>query len=96
MITFEEARRDDFEYFEVELFATDETIDGFFSNARIDRSTVPAGWYAYDLREGDDGDIATIEHSVSVNHYGTFLTQSELPIAEGEYLAVEEDFDYTF
>ena len=37
------------EYEYIELFGK----PGLFTNARIDRDTVPEGWYAYDLRGSD-------------------------------------------
>lgn len=48
-----------FEY--VELFGK----PSLFTNARIDRDTVPEGWYAYDLRgsDNDPGEPVTIPQS---------------------------------
>ena len=41
-----------------------------FTNGRIDRSTVPEGWYCYDFRGSDDdpGELRYSEESVAVNH----------------------------
>ena len=50
------------EYEYIELFGK----PGLFTNARIDRDTVPEGWYAYDLRgsDYDPGEPVTVEPSV--------------------------------
>lgn len=96
MISFDEAKRDDFQDFDVEIFATGETVSGFFTNARVDRATVPEGWHAYDLCEGEDGLFCTIEEKVVVNHGGTFLTQQEIDLGPNKYLELEEDFEYSF
>ena len=41
-----------------------------FTNARIDRTTVPEGWYCYDFRgTGDDpGELRFMEVPVSPSH----------------------------
>lgn len=65
----------------MKIFLNEETeIEGYFSNIRVDRSTMPEGWYAYDIREDDEtGDPGTLEENyVYVNHFGTFLTQEKL------------------
>ena len=51
---------------------------GYFTNLRVDRKTVPNGWYAYDIRHGDSGSFCTIEPYVIVNHAGTFLTRTKV------------------
>ena len=58
------ARTEEFQH--VELFGK----YALFTNGRIDRSTVPDGWYCYDFRGSDDdpGELRYIEESVAVNH----------------------------
>ena len=72
----EDAYKEDYEH--IELF--DEP--GLFTNGRIDRETVPAGWYCYDLRGSDDdpGDPTTVEEQVTVNHAGTVLLPKPLKL----------------
>ena len=57
------AREEEYEY--VELFGK----PALFTNSRIDRDTVPEGWYAYDLRgsDYDPGEPVTVEPKVGVN-----------------------------
>lgn len=47
---------------------------------RVDKNTVPDGWYAYDIRHGDEGDFCTLEKRVFVNHAGTFLCQQPVKL----------------
>lgn len=51
-----------------------------FTNERIDRNSVPAGWYCYDLRgsDSDPGRPSTLEDRVGVNHAGTILSPAPL------------------
>lgn len=52
---------------------------GYFATVRVDRSTVPDGWYAYDIRHTGTGAFSTIEKNIAyVNHAGTFLTKHEI------------------
>lgn len=48
-----------------------------FTPSRIDRSTVPAGLYAYDLRHSDNGSgmACELKDNILVNHLGTVLTR---------------------
>lgn len=57
--------------------------DALFTDCRIDRSTVPSGMYAYDIRHCDDGDPAMLEKHVGVNFYGTVILNQ--PISLGRY-----------
>ena len=72
----EDAYKEDYEH--IELF----DVPGLFTNGRIDRETVPAGWYCYDLRGSDDdpGDPTTVEEQVSANHAGTVLLTKPLKL----------------
>lgn len=44
-----------------------------FTNARVDKATVPEGWYRYNIRgsDYDPGSFGTLEREVAVNHAGT-------------------------
>ena len=70
------------------------TINGIpmlFTDYRIDRSTVPAGIHAYDIRASDDAknDFATLEPCVMANHTDTVLAKRRIPIPDG-YLPIVE------
>lgn len=76
-------------------------VKALFTNGRIDRTTVPADFYVYDIRHSDDDDseASTIEPNVMVNHYGTILTREHIgmtkngftPIYEINFLGEEEE-----
>lgn len=95
----------DTEKFEVTI--GDKLYEGLFADVRIDRSTLPKGWYAYDLREDDElAECVEIKNgSIRVNHYGTFLTQKEIvELKEKDsslvrnvfYNKEPQEFDYSF
>ena len=98
--TFDEARNGDFLPFNV--YIGDRAYEGYFSNIRIDRKSVPEGWYVYDIRDCDsDGEPCEIKNGyIMVNHFGTFSTQNPLPLDEGESLNAYDDgssdFEYSF
>lgn len=66
-------------------------LEGWFSDTRVDKSTVPDGLYAYDCREDDNwGWPATIEnHNVIVNHAGVFVTETPIDFGGQEYLEID-------
>lgn len=70
-----------------------------FTNMRIDRSTIPEGYYAYDVRESDGGagDFAQVQSYVMVNHWGTIIGKDEIPMDEkwGCYFCTEDDGEFT-
>ena len=81
------ARTEEFEH--LELFDK----PALFTNGRIDRATVPEGWYAYDFRGSDDdpGELYVIEeHEVIVNHSGTVLLPEKLEFPESGRLDAED------
>ena len=84
------ARTEEFQH--IELF------DKFalFTNARIDRSTVPEGWYCYGFRGSDDdpGELCYIEKSVMVNHAGSVLMPEELELPASGRLDVRDELGF--
>ena len=65
-----------------------------FTNMRIDRSSIPKGFYAYDVRDDDycSGEFADIREHVLVNYRGTIIGLSQLPLDEcGTYWCTDED-----
>lgn len=57
--------------------------DALFTDKRIDRESLPPGIYTYELRQGEDGDPATLEKQVLDNFYGTVLMNH--PLTLGRY-----------
>lgn len=74
------AMTEDFEH--IEIFGK----PVLFTDARIDKATIPEGWYRYDIRgsDYDPGKFATLEQSVVINHAGTILSPEEIPFPEGQ------------
>lgn len=75
-----DAYKEDFEH--IELFGK----PGLFTNARIDRDTLPDGWHCYDLRgsDYDPGKPITVEDQVFVNHAGTVLLPEPVQFEAGK------------
>ena len=85
-----DARTEEFQHIEVfDKFA-------LFTNARIDRTTVPEGWYCYDFRgTGDDpGELRFIEESVVVNHSGSILVPEKLELPASGQLDAWDEFGF--
>lgn len=57
-----------------------------FTNDRVDKATVPKGWYRYNIRgsDSDPGSFGTLECEVAVNHAGTILSSEEIPFPKGK------------
>ena len=95
--SFTEAYKNDNQPFVVSI--NDKDYEGFFTNIRVDKKTLPEGWYAYDLRE-EEGEICELKNGyVLVNHFGTFCTQNVLPLKDETSLYIDsdyQDFDYSF
>ena len=64
--------------------------DALFTNNRIDRETVPAEMFCYDIRgtDNDPGELDTLEKHVIVNHSGTIVIAEPLDFYGGEYISV--------
>lgn len=55
-------------------------VEGKFTVLRVDRSTLPDGWYAYDIMHSDQGGFLLLKEHVLVNHAGTFLTTQKIDL----------------
>lgn len=64
-----------------------------FTGARLDRSTVPEGLYAYDVRHDDlcQGIPCEVANYIMVNHWGTVLMAEPLDFGEDGRIFLEED-----
>ena len=98
--SFQEAQERDFMPFSV--YIGEQQYNGYFANIRVDRRTLPDGWHAYDIRDDDsNGEPCQIVNGyVKVNHFGTFCTQTPLPLEDGEGRCrngePDDEFDYSF
>ena len=84
------ARTEEFQH--IELF----NRYALFTNGRIDRSTVPDGWYCYDFRGSDDdpGELCFVEENVVVNHAGTVLMPEGLELPAFGRLDARDEFGF--
>lgn len=62
-----------------------------FTCLRVDRSTVPSGLFAYDIRHNDGGMAASVEPRVSANHMGTIITSESLDFGKDGYITLNDD-----
>ncbi|MCC8051399.1 MAG: hypothetical protein LIP10_12235 [Clostridiales bacterium] len=74
-------------------------IQGYFSDMRIDRDSVPEECHFWELADCDsDGMPCRYRPAILVNFFGTFITTGELPIDDEEtqtgYIEPEE-WDFT-
>ena len=85
-----DARNEVFE--QIEVFDT----PAMFTNARVERSTVPDGLFCYDVRGSDDdpGALCVIEPLVLVNHSGTVIGIENYMLEKGQanYIATHINF----
>lgn len=77
-------------------------IPMLFTCSRVDRKTIPQELYAYDVRHADDdwGEPCEITDGVvRVNHFGTLLSKTVLPLREsanGTYLMINPETDWGY
>ena len=85
-----DARNEDFELAEID------NVVVIFTNARIDRDTVPFDLYCYDVREseGFSGDPVTLEKVVVINHCGTVLSKKPFPLEDDAYYPLKDGINY--
>ena len=85
-----DATKEQFEH--VELFGK----PALFTNSRMDVSTVPLGFYCYNLRgsDNDPGRPATLELYVGVNHAGTVLTSEPVKIPKSGYKRLRDGLNF--
>ena len=85
-----DATKEQFEH--AELFGK----PALFTNSRMDVSTVPLGFYCYNLRgsDNDPGRPVTLELYVGVNHAGTVLTSEPVKIPKSGYKRLRDGLNF--
>lgn len=85
-----DARNEIFEH--IELFDS----PAMFTNARVDRSTVPEGLFCYDVRgsDNDPGELCTIENHVLVNHAGTVIGAVDYRLENSDYKTIGDGINF--
>lgn len=65
-------------------------IEVYYTELRIKKEEVPAGFFKYEVRSSDYGpEWATIEKWVGVNHCATILSEVEIPMENHEEYEVD-------
>lgn len=77
--------------------------EGLFTCLRIDRKTIPEGWYMYEVRHDDEcqGDPVEIALGIMVNHYGTLIVKEPFDlkpstITNNAYLDIDPEKDWNY
>jgi|GEM_PF-633631 hypothetical protein len=85
-----DARNEIFEH--IELYGS----PAMFTNARVDRPTVPEGLFCYDIRGSDDdpGALCMIENHVCVNHAGTVIGTVDYLLGKDGYKVIGEGINF--
>lgn len=84
-----------------EIFTTITLFDkpALFTCLHLDRNTIPAELFAYDIRHDDDGEgiAATIEKIVNVNHMGTVVAFEPVDLGANGYILLDDEVgDFNF
>lgn len=71
--------KQDLEGFDIDL-KDGRNITGWLIDGRVDTTGFDPSFHAYALRHSDEDDMApvSLEQAVLVNHFGTFITKSDL------------------
>ena len=67
-----------------------------FSDTRLAKSEIPEGLYRYELRDGGDGELCSVEEKVTVNHAGTLLMKEPLDLGERGYIELDDECGLDF
>lgn len=69
-------------------------VKGLFTNLRVEKESLPEGFYKYSIREGADDYFSTLEKSVLVNHSGDFICKQELDLGEQGCKDLGEEYSF--
>ncbi|MCD8324705.1 MAG: hypothetical protein LUC32_07150 [Clostridiales bacterium] len=74
-------------------------IDGYFSDVRINRNSIPDGFHFWELADGEsDGIPCRYRPFILVNFFGTFISTENLPVDDEEcragYIDSENDWGF--
>lgn len=74
-----------------------------FTNARVERSTVPKGLYLYEVRHSDEdwGEPIQVAEWIRVNHWGTLLSTKPIkleksPVIDNSYREIDAETDWNY
>ena len=64
-----------------------------FTDRRLDRETLPDGFFLYEIRHADDGTPSAVENNVFVDYYGAVILPDPLVLSENESIDIDVDHD---
>ena len=67
-----------------------------FTDARLDRQTIPRGLHYYEVREEGGFDPVQIGKGILANHYGSILTRKPIRLDKDGYLDIDPEKDFVF
>lgn len=74
-----------------------------FTNARVERSTVPKELYLYEVRHSDEdwGEPIQVAEWIRVNHWGTLLSAKPIkleksPVIDNFYRDIDAETDWNY
>ncbi len=68
-----------------------------FTSLRLDRSTVPSGYYVYEVQDDGQGDAVLVARYIMVQHMGSLITRDKIDLPDSDYLDIEpDDLSFTF
>ena len=77
--------------------------EGLFTPLRVDKTTIPEGWYFYEVRHSDEDwcDPIEIALGILVNRFGTLIVKEPFelepsPITDNAYLGIDPENDWKY
>lgn len=67
-------------------------VSGIFVDERIPETAIPKGLFKYEFGEDAYGMPSTVEKSVLVNFYGTFITDVQIVFPECGYIVLPSEY----
>lgn len=74
-----------------------------FTNARVDRQSIPKGLYLYEVRHSDEdwGEPIQVAEWIRVNHWGTLLSVKPIkleksPVIDNSYRDIDAEIDWNY
>ena len=68
-------------------------VDGVFSSVRIQKNTLPDGFYHYELAAGKDSRFGIVQQKRAFRHAGDFISKEPLPLGDsGKRTLTAEDW----
>lgn len=70
-------------------------VNGLFTNLRVERESLPEGFYKYSIREGEEDIFSSVKSDVLANHMGDFICKQELDLNGQDECDLFGDYNFT-